>query len=166
MFLHVQAQTILLASFWGQLYLLMWFFGETWRAARDMWNDGTAYSGHVIWSDGDATIFDPGTGTFLSSSWKSDILQIIALLNGNVRLFKQAENHSFQELGLPCLAVECRVPGGGQTRDGSSWEQGGAGRPKSLWSSCVKRNINSFILLFSCTNHLLIAKKWKGNTWM
>lgn len=125
MFLHVQAQTILLASFWGQLYLLMWFFGETWRAARDMWNDGTAYSGHVIWSDGDATIFDPGTSTFLSSSWKSDILQIIALLNGNVRLFKQAENHSFQELGLPCLAVEVQST---WRRTNTGWLFLGAGR--------------------------------------
>lgn len=125
MFLHVQAQTILLASFWGQLYLLMWFFGETWRGAHDMWNDGTAYSGHVIWSDGDATIFDPGTGTFLSSSWKSDILQIIALLNGNVRLFKQAENHSFQELGLPCLAVEVQST---WRRTNTGWLFLGAGR--------------------------------------
>lgn len=125
MFLHVQAQTILLASFWGQLYLLMWFFGETWRAARDMWNDGTAYSGHVIWSDGDATIFDPGTGTFLSSSWKSDILQIITFLNGNVRLFKQAENHSFQELGLPCLAVEVQST---WRRTNTGWLFLGAGR--------------------------------------
>lgn len=125
MFLHVQAQTILLASFWGQLYLLMWFFGETWRAARDMWNDGTAYSAHVIWSDGDATIFDPGTSTFLSSSWKSDILQIIALLNRNVRLFKQAENHSFQELGLPCLAVEVQST---WRRTNTGWLFLGAGR--------------------------------------
>lgn len=39
-------------------------------------------------------------------------------------------------------------------------------REESLWSSCVKRNISSFILLFSCINHVLIAKKCKGNTWV
>lgn len=82
-----------------------------------MWNDGPASSGALIWSDGDVTLFDPGTGTFLPFSQKSDILQNTALWNGSVKLFNQAENDSCKE--LPCCGG-AELPGGGETRDSSS----------------------------------------------
>lgn len=38
-------------------------------------------------------------------------------------------------------------------------------REESLWSY-VKINMDSFILLFSCINHLLIAEQCEGDMWL
>lgn len=68
-----------------------------------------------------------------------------------VKLLKEVEDHCFKELGLEEEKHRMALP---------------KSREESLWSCCVKINISSLILLFSCINHLLTAQKCKDNMWL